>query len=117
MFSSRTSGGSQIPSLRRRRGVSLDTRRVSDLNTHFVSAFLEWTLRGSDVALRRLTQPIGSGSFDHELPPAGFRPYWPCQHQHPDDTSSLGFALEHAPSGSAGAVAPPAWLYAWEEAP
>ena len=103
--------------MRARRGVSLDTRRVADLNVHFVSAFLEWALRGSDVALRRLTQPILSGSFDRELPPAEHRPHWPCQQQLPEDTSSLGFALEHAPCGAAGPARPPAWLYAWEEVP
>ena len=63
-----------------------------------------------------LTQPIGSGSFDHELPPPAYRAYWPCSLRHDEDTAPLGFALEHAPGGGGGGpAAPPAWLYAWEE--
>ena len=96
------------------RGVSLDARRVCDLNVHFMVSFLGWVVRGVPDGLKALKEPIGSGSFDHELPPVANRPFWPCQLQHTDDTSSLGFALEHAPIHEAGPAAPPAWLYAWE---
>jgi len=116
-----------LPNYLPSRGVSLDTRRVCDLNVHFIGLFLQWAMGrhasldlgpnlgdSSETALHKLVHPISSGSFDHELPAVEMRSNWPFSLQHAEDSSALGFALEHAPSGTTGPIAPPAWLYAWE---
>ena len=116
-----------LPNYLPARGVSRDTRRVCDLNVHFIGLFLQWAMGrhapldlgpnlgdSSETAIRKLVHPISSGSFDHELPAVEKRSNWPFSLQHTEDSSALGFALEYAPSGTTGPIAPPAWLYAWE---
>ena len=64
-----------------------------------------------------LARPVGSGAFDAELPSPARRAAWPCNMQHPEDTSALGFAIEHAAKGATGPPEPPEELYRWEREP
>lgn len=94
-----------------------DTRRVCNLNQHLIGAFLDYALKGDADARRWLDRPLTSGAFDAELPSGPLldrRKKWPCNLQHDEDTSALGFAVEHAAAAREGPRDAPASLYRWE---